>query len=387
MAIVAAQRPRLIWLISEGWFFTMHFLPLARAARAAGFEVAVATRAGDQQERLAAEGVRVIPLVVDRQSMTPLGLASAVLRLRGILTQERPSLVHVLSLKFIMLAGLAAQTTPRLPLVLSPTGLGHLWINSGPSIALARWAVQGWAGLLARQKRCWWTFENAEDRADLGLHGRQTERTLIIGGWGMETPRGVSPPLLREPGDMRLCYIGRMLHSKGIAETVEAVCLARAAGARLTLDLWGLPDPANPASLTEAELQAYATRPGIRWHGQTNNPADAWSEADAAILLSKREGLPRALIEAAAAGLPLVATDVPGCRAIVQHNSNGFLVPPGDIATTAQVLTRLAADPPLRQRLGQTARADFAERFTIESVVPRVLGLYKTLAEMPVAEV
>ena len=170
-----------------------------------------------------------------------------------------------------------------------------------------------------------------------------------------------------------------MIKPKGIAGAVAAVQRARALGAAVELHLYGAPDPSNRTSYAEADLRRWANDPSIHWHGVTDDVARVYREHHVAMLLSVREGLPKCLVEAAAAGRPMVATDVPGCRELVRQGCEGFLVPFGDVETAAQALLRLAGDQALRLRLGAAANARFQKRFTVAAVKAVFADLYRSL--------
>jgi glycosyltransferase involved in cell wall biosynthesis len=174
-----------------------------------------------------------------------------------------------------------------------------------------------------------------------------------------------------------------MIRPKGIVESVEAARRARAAGAPVELHLFGDPDPANRRSIPQATIEQWAKEPGIIWHRRVTDVARVWREHQIAMLLSYREGLPRSLVEAAAAGRPIVATDVSGCREVVHDGEEGLLVPLGDAEAAAQALARLAADPALRARMGAAANARFRQRFTAEAVRETVRNLYRSLVPAP----
>jgi glycosyltransferase involved in cell wall biosynthesis len=174
-----------------------------------------------------------------------------------------------------------------------------------------------------------------------------------------------------------------MIKPKGIAEAVAAVRRARELGAAVELHLFGAPDPSNRSSYAEADLRRWASDPGVHWHGATDDVARVHREHHIAMLLSVREGLPKCLVEAAAAGRPIVATDVPGCREVVRQGREGYLVPFGDIDAAAQALVELAADQALRLRLGAAANARVHERFTVAAVKAVFTDLYRSLLAAP----
>jgi len=171
-----------------------------------------------------------------------------------------------------------------------------------------------------------------------------------------------------------------MIAAKGIADAVEAVRRARSSGAPIELDLYGAPDASNRDAISEELLRRWSSEPGIVWHGRTDDVAGVWREHHVALLLSfYREGLPRALLEAAAAGRPIITTDAPGCRELVRHRQEGLLVPLRDVDAAARALVELAGDPALRQRLGMAASARVKEAFTEDAIKRAVGGLYRAL--------
>ena len=149
-----------------------------------------------------------------------------------------------------------------------------------------------------------------------------------------------------------------------------------------SLRFWlvGPTDPENPASIPEAQLARWVEEGILEWLGPRDDVAALWQQAHIAVLPSYREGLPKALLEAAASGRPMVAADVPGCREIVIDNETGLLVPPRDGIALADALGRLAGDPALRQRLGSAARQRVLDHFSQDRIASETLALYRSLA-------
>jgi glycosyltransferase involved in cell wall biosynthesis len=367
---------KILFLISEDWFFVSHFLPMARAARAAGFEVVVATRVNRHQERLAAEQCRVIPLDIERGSLAALDVLRGVARVFSIVRREQPDIVHCIALRMIILGGLPAKFAGARSLVLAPTGLGHLWTGNGFTERCLRPIVRAIVGRWLRGPRTHYLFENSDDPGEFGLSPADPHVTIVAGA-------GVNPldfPVVPEPPSppVKLAVVARMLRSKGIAEAVEATRRARLLGAPVELDIFGAPDPSNPWSIPEAELRQWSTLPGIAWRGTANDVARVWREHHAAIFLSYyREGLPRTLVEAAACGRPIIASDVVGCREVVRDGVEGLLVPSGDIDGAARAIAKLAADAALRAQLGAAANRRFLERLTEDGVQQAIGDLYR----------
>ena len=369
--------PKLVFFVTEDWSFCQHFLPMARAARAAGLDVVVATRVRDHADRIMAEGCRVVPLENARGSAGAVEILRTMWRMGAIVREEQPDIVHCIAIRMVMLGGISARIAGAPALVLAPTGLGVLWTLDGVRERLMRALVRPAVGRWLRGPRTRYIFENREDPAAFGLDPAAGD-VAIIGGSGVDpldfpaAPEPAAPPV-------KVAVVARMVRTKGIAEAVAAVRGARREGAPIELHLFGPPDPANRRSLTQRELEAWGAEPGIAWHGATTDVARVWREHHVAMLLSYREGLPRTLVEAAATGRPIIATNVPGCREVVRDGVEGFLVPRGDVGGAVERLVRLAADPGLRVRLGAAAHRRFKERFTEDAVKAAVEAVYRQL--------
>jgi glycosyltransferase involved in cell wall biosynthesis len=372
---------KILYLITEDWFFVSHFLPMAQAARECGFDVSVATRVRADGERIKAEGFSLIPIESERGSVSLLRSLRDFSQLRSIVRRERADIVHCIALRPVVIGGVAAKFAGSGALVLAPTGLGHLWIERGIVVRLARKLVSFVVGSLLRGPRTRYLFENRDDPREFGLDPGSAEVT-IVGGAGVDPAKFPPSEAPAEP-PVKVAVVSRMIWPKGIVEAVEAVRRARAAGAPVELHLFGDPDPDNRRSIPQATIAQWTKEPGVTWHGRVSDVARVWREHHIAMLLSYREGLPRSLVEAAAAGRPIVATDVAGCREVVRDGQEGILVPLGDSEATAQALVRLAADPALRARMGAAAYARFRERFTADAVRQTVSGLYRALVPSP----
>src|SRR5262245_26647551 len=366
--------PKLVYLVTEDWFFVSHFLPMARTAKAAGFEVVVATRVREQAQRIAAEGCRVVALESERRSFGPFEALRGFLRMARIVRDERPDVVHCIALRMVVLGGLAARLGGVRRLVLAPTGLGHLWSNDGVNERVARALVRLVVRWRINGPDTRYLFENTDDPREFGLDPDKPPVTIVPGA-------GVDPDEFRpapEPAPpLKVAVVARMIAPKGISEAVAAVRAARALGAPIELHLYGAPDSSNRRSCTEAELRRWSAEPGIMWHGATRDVAGVWRQSHIAMLLTwYREGVPRSLIEAAACGRPIVTTDAPGCRDLVRDRREGLLVPLRDAEAAARALVKLAGDADLRVRLGAAARVRFLERFTEDAVRQSVAAVY-----------
>ena len=372
---------RVLFVITEDWFFASHFLALAAAVRARGYAVSVHLRLNDPALRARFEdaGLRVLPSSYDRGGSGRLGDAAQILRFFRLFRAERPAIVHIISLRVVILAGIAARLA-RVPVrVHAMTGTGLL--GAGRS-RKARLILDGLGGVLRHGlggAGAGFVFENADDPRRLGFAPDRPD-LLTVGGAGID-PDGESALPFPDGPPLRLAIVARMIRSKGIAVAVDALARARATGADITLSLVGGTDPGNPRSFTEAELEAFASQPGVAWLGHMADVRTVWRDHHVACVPSLGgEGLPRSLLEAAAAGRPVVTTDTPGCATFVRPMREGLVVPPGDPVALARAFTAMAADPSLVRRLGAAARRRVVSGFTLRSVSDAVLDFYDRLA-------
>jgi glycosyltransferase involved in cell wall biosynthesis len=373
-------RPKLIYLVTEDWYFLSHRLPVARAARDAGFEVVVATRIGDGRAAIEAEGFRVVPLKWKRGGWNPFAELCAVAAIYSLYRRERPDLAHHVAMKPVLEGSLAARLA-RVPAVVNAlTGLGYLFIGrGGPARVLGPLVRRALKSLLARGANWRVVMQNPDDLDALVERGIvRRDSAVLIPGSGVDLARFKPAP---EPaGKPAAALVGRMLWDKGVGELAEAARLLRARGAALQVRLAGPEDPENPAAIPRATLEGWVREGIVAWTGQVKDVAALWRDTAIAVLPSYREGLPKALLEAAAAGRPMVAADVPGCREIVRHGETGVLVPPRDAPALADALERLAGDPALRQRLGAAARRLAEQRFGEAAIAAATVDLYRALS-------
>jgi glycosyltransferase involved in cell wall biosynthesis len=371
------QDRNLVFVVTEDWFFASHFLPMAKAARELGLDVAVVTRVRSHKDVIEATGARVIPLEAERRSLNPMAAGYAAGQLASILKDEKADLVHCIALKSILVGGFAATMAGVGRRVYALTGSGFLGARKDTVGRLSQRAVR----LLVRgleSSRTRYLFENSDDPRLLSLEPADS-RVTIVGGAGID-PDALQPEPLPSQPPLKVAVVARMLWSKGIDVAVEAVRAARAQGAAVELSLYGAPDPSNPKAIPEETLKAWNAEPGISWHGATRDIAAVWREHHVACLPSRGgEGLPRTLLEAGACRRALVTTDVPGCRTLVRDGVEGRLVPPGDAASLAETLTSLAGQPDLVARMGEAARARVLDGFTERDVMESVKELYASI--------
>lgn len=372
---------KVLYVVTEDWYFCSHRLPLAIAARQRGDEVLVATRVQQHGELIKNHDLRLIPLRLRRRSGNPFGELSAISQIRRLYWHEKPDIVHHVSLKPVLYGSIAALLSGRVIVVNALAGLGFVFASEKPLARLLRPVIKIAFRLLFNRQRTAVIVQNPDDRKLLlQAVAVKPEQVHLIRGSGVNT---VQFSVLPEPdGEVVVAMVSRMLWDKGIAEYIEAVRLLKEKKIRFRALLVGQPDDENPAAVSKEQLQLWHQRGDIEWLGHSDNIAGIWQQSHIAVLPSYYgEGVPKSLLEAASCARAIVTTDMPGCREIVKNNVNGLLVPARNAKVLATAMAKLIEDPDLRQTMGRKGREKVEQEFSEQQVLTETLALYDQLMQ------
>jgi glycosyltransferase involved in cell wall biosynthesis len=369
---------RVLFVVTEDWYFLSHRLPMAIAARDAGFDVHVATRVVDGQKAIEAHGFTVHPVPFVRGALAPLASICSITILRRLQNELAPEVTHHVSLQASILGSLAALGCPGAR-VNALTGFGYLFVSNSVFWRAARGAISGLLRFLVNRPKNVALVQNPDDRDGLARIGVDPRRLRLIAGSGVDVDR--LRPQAEPSGPPTIAFVGRLLDDKGIRTLMAAHRLLRGRGVEVELLIAGTPDPANPATVREEEASAWNREPGVRCLGHVTDIAGLWAKAHIAVLPSRREGLPKSLLEAAACERALIATDVPGCREIVRNGETGLLVPVDDAPALADAIEALASDPQTRKRFAAAARKLAVTHFSSAVVGRQTVDLYRSLVD------
>lgn len=372
---------RLLFVINDLDFFVSHRLPIAVAARDAGMDVHVAVAPGPAVKRLQAEGITLHPVPITRSGTHPAEELRVLWRLYRIYRRLRPDLVHAVTIKGVLYGGWAARLANVPAVVSAISGLGHVFVQRGIRAAVGRSLVLWGYRLALRPRRSRVIFQNPEDQATfLGARIMTQSNATLIRSAGVDLTE--YKPVPEAPGTVLVVFASRMLWSKGAGDFVVAAERLHASGIRARFILVGPPDPQNPAAISESQLEQWHGAGIVEWWGRREDMPQVFAQSHIVCLpTAYGEGVPKVLIEAAASGRPIVATDVPGCREVVKHGMNGLLVPAGDIDELCRGLKRLIDDPQLRRDMGAQGRKIAESEFSVERVVSETLDVYRELIE------
>ena len=371
---------KILFLVTQDFSFWERRRPLAREAQAAGAEVWVMTCPGPFAEKLTLEGFRVIPWQVSRASLNPLREFYAFLQVLRVYRSLQPELVHHFALKPVVYGGLAARIYKTISCVHSIVGLGSAFTAEHRTPHSVRWLLVLLLRTALKRKDATCIFQNQDNLNDF-VRSKivRADQAVLIRGSGVNTQQFIPRPELR--GVPVVILPGRMLWEKGVREFVAAADRLRAHGISARFALVGEPDADHATSIPVSQLREWDASGVVEWWGQQDDMREVFARSNVVCLPSYGEGVPKVLIEAAASGRALVASDVPGCREVVRHGENGFLVPAHSTEALAHALATLIEDAPLRARMGACGRVIAIRDFSEELVLTQVLAVYRNLLE------
>jgi len=374
-----SKRKRLLLIVNDAGFFVSHRLPVALAAREAGFEVHVATAPGEAVPIIRSHGIAHHPLGLSRSGTNPLGEVLAFLQIVRMLQRVRPDLVHLVTLKPVLYGGIAARLTGVPAVVAAISGLGDVFAAHNLHTRMVRLLVTLAYRVALNHERLKVILQNPSDRDTLSrVAGLTRDKAVMVRGSGVDLRTYLQAP---EPeGVPVVTFASRLLRSKGVYEFVAAAQQLIAGGVRARFQLVGDVDPGNASSVTAAEIGRWRSGGAVEVLGYRRDIAEIFAASNLVVLPSYYgEGLPKVLMEAAACGRAIVTTDMPGCRDAVVPGRTALLVPPRDATALANAIHTLLTDPVRRHTMGSAARALAEHEYAIEYIVAQHLKVYRDL--------
>ena len=373
---------RLMLVVTDDWYLWSHRIGLAVSARDAGYDVTIVTRVGEHGERIRALGLNLVDVDFARGLLSPRVNLRTVRELCAVYRRCEPHLVHHVAVKPIVLGSAAAART-RVPVVVNAlTGLGTALMSGNAKARVVRPVLRTALGWAMRRSRSHTIVQNPDNARFVESLGVRPERISLVPGAGVDIRRFQPRP---EPeGSVRVTMVSRLLWDKGVREFADAATLVRNARDDIVFTLVGTPDDGNPTSVSSQQVRSWVDAGLVEWWGYREDVAEVLACSHIAVLPSYGEGMPKTLLEAAACGRPIVATDVSGCREVVHHGGNGLLVPVRDARALADAILALAGDPARRAAMGAEGRRRAETEFAAERINEETLRVYeRALARLP----
>jgi len=373
------HKKKLLFFVTEDWYFCSHRLPLALAARDAGYDVTVVTRVNHHDGEIKRAGLNLIPLQLSRRSINPFSELRVIVRLASIYRSERPDIVHHVALKPVLYGSIASRLAGVSHIVNAMAGLGIIFSSKTIKARIVQPFFLMFFKLLLNSSGSRVILQNADDAELLSNSGVLSKKRIsLIRGSGVDTLEYIAKD---EPvGEPVVILASRLLWDKGVGEFVDAARLLKKKGVLARFILIGEGDVENPGSISDEQLRAWHDEGVIEWWGKKDNMSEIFAQSHIVCLPSfYGEGVPKVLIEAAACERPIVTTDAPGCRDIVHDGVNGILVPLRDASVVAEALKKLIESPELRKEMGKKGRELVEQEFSLRQVNHETLALYEEL--------
>lgn len=370
---------RLLFVINSAEFFVSHRLPVALGALAAGYEVHVAGPSGTGADTIEAYGLRYHAVNMSRSGRNLFAELRVFIELCALLRRLSPDILHLITIKPVLYGCLAARMFGVPSVVVAISGLGHVF-GEALSQRILRAALAPAYKLALRHPNLRVIFQNPTDRAVLTeLTGLPAGSSLMIRGSGVDMAHYVVQP---EPSGVPVVtFASRLVATKGVREFMEMARQLRAKGVRARFWLVGKPDPGNPLTITEEEIQSWHESGEVEILGYRSDIYEIFCQSNLVVLPSYYgEGMPKVLLEAAACGRAVITTDHPGCRDAIEPNVTGLLVPPRDVKRLAKAVQELVEDGEKRRDMGQSGRRLAEKKFDVNAVVADHIRLYVELS-------
>ena len=366
---------KLLYVVNEAQFFLSHRLPLAIEARKRGYEVVVVSAPNTGEEGIVDAGFRFLPVPLSRSGFSLTTELGTFRGLRSIYRSEQPDLVHHVTIKPVLYGSLAARSANVGSVVNAVPGMGYVFTRRGSRASIARACVNFLYRIALNHSNMRVIFQNSEDLAGFVGHAIvRHDETVLIRGAGVDLEVYAKSP---EPeGPPVFLLVSRMIKDKGVLDFAEAAGAIKKKHPDWRFLLAGGLDGQYPAALSEQQLRQMEQDYGVEWLGHREDVADLLKACHVFCLPSYREGLPKALIEAAAAGRALIASDIAGCREVITEGVTGLLVETRSPQSMEMAMLRLGEDSSLRRRLAQAAYEKAVAVFGQDDVVKHTFRVY-----------
>lgn len=367
---------RLLFVVNDSAFFVSHRLPVAIAAKQAGYDVAVAAAEGERINEITEAELDFIAIPVKRGSKNVFTELRLFIALIVLFRKFKPDVVHLVTIKPVLYGGILARLLRVKGVVFAISGMGYLFTNERRG--LVRDFVEGLYRFALGHPHGKVIVQNESDRNTLqAIHALPASHDILIPGSGVDLKKFIPAALNFQESIVVLP--ARMLWDKGVGEFVESARLLRQRGVSARFVLVGGIDADNPAAIMKEQIQVWQDDGVIEWWGYQEDMSKIFAMSVLVVLPSYREGLPKVLAEAAAAGRAIVTTDAPGCRDVVVNGVNGLLVPVGESESLAAAMAELLSDRNRLLEMGHESRIIAEERFDLKKVVERHLLIYASL--------
>lgn len=374
---------KILFVANSYWYIHNFKLSLIKELQKNGYKINVVCPQ-DKLENLYIKGVNFIHWELSRKSINPFLELNSLINLIKIYKKEKPDLVHHFTIKACLYGTISAKFSNVLLVINAVTGLGHLFLGNRKKHQLMRFLIKPFYKTIFTARRSNIIFQNADDQDELLSMGFVNKKnSKIIKGSGVDI--NFFKPFIDNSGifddPIKLLFPSRLIKEKGLIETVKACQILWKENFKIILYIAGEIDKGNRSALKTKELELLKNEKRIKLMGFVENMKEIYARTNIVILPSWREGLSKTLIEASSMERPIISTNVPGCRDIIEHGVNGILVPKKDIEALALAIKFMIENPLLARTFGKRSRERVINEFEIKKINEQTLKVYENCFE------
>jgi len=372
---MSSKKYKLLYFVSEDEYFISHKIEQVQDALKKNIDVLVVTKFKRKEEQILNAGFKTKHLDFDRKSLNPVKEFFCILKLAVIIFKYKPNIIQANALKPILYISLISYfLSKKTKIILSVVGLGYLFIEKNQKKILIKNIYLLLMKFTLRKKNSIFVFQNNDDKKFfMNKNFLRNVRFKIIKGSGVNVNKFCSKKVKKI---YDIIFHSRLLYDKGFNEVVEALEILRKKKIYLKTLILGDPDNSNRSSVDKSVMISMAKKKNCRWINKVDNVIPYLQKSKISILPSYREGLPKSLLEAASCKLPLIATDVPGCREICKNNFNGILIPKKNSKSLSKAIEKLLKNEPLMLKYGENGRKLVKENFSLKTISDLFMKIY-----------
>ena len=374
------KKYKLLYFVSEDHYFLTHKLPHALLALKNNFDVLIVCNTSKYKKKILSYGFNIKHINLDRKSINPFQEIKTLIQFIRIISDFKPDVIQSVALKPIIYSSFCKIFFSKMIKlnVYSVVGLGYLFINKGTFNSFLRHLVEFFLKLFLNKKKNIIVFQNNDDLSYfIKKKIIKKEQSILIPGSGVDT--NYFKPMVKIKKKYDLIMHSRMLVDKGVYDLIDAIKILKIKNIKLKVLLLGSPDIKNRASIEREYLEDLDKKKVINWISSKSKVLSYIQQSKIGILPSYREGFPKSLLESASCGLPLISTNVSGCREICIDGHNGFLSKVKDPHDLARVIEKLLFDRKSQLLMGRNSRKVCIEKFSDFEISSQFLKIYNLI--------
>ena len=367
---------RILLFANTDWYLYNFRVSLIERLSSDSCEVILVAPAGEYFSRLEAKNVKCLPIDWRRGRFSLWRELKVVFQLIRIYRQTKPTIAHHFTLKCIVYGTVASTITAVPGVVNSVTGLGYAFISDKIRAKGLRFCLTNILRLVSKKKNSHLIVQNKSDERLIQKVTRVSSHKLhLVHGSGVNLEK-YKPASNRSSSTIKVLMAARLLKDKGVREFIGAAKETLEHRGDVEFVLAGDLDHGNPASIRQPEIDSWKTIKGLTMAGHVRDIIPIMQDSDIFVLPSYREGFSKVLLEAAACQLPIVTTNVPGCKEIVDDGRTGILVDVGSVLSLVEAINQLLDSHETRLAMGKSGRAKVRESFDEAKIISQTCAVY-----------